>query len=75
MVFASCITGTILTIWLEQVQIVRANVVLGQIDNGRHERLFTVVVCRMLRNITNELSNLLVQLQIELLMYCERSLP
>lgn len=57
-VFASSVTGTVLTIRFEEVEIICTNIVLCQIDNGSHKRLFTVVVSGMFRNITNELGHL-----------------
>lgn len=51
-------TGTELTIGREQVDVITANKVLGQTNNGARQRLFAVVVCRLLRDVPNQLGNL-----------------
>ncbi len=42
----------------EQIDVVAANEILGQVDDGSHERLFTVMVGRQLGNGTSQLGNL-----------------
>ena len=58
MVFPSLIARTILTIRDQQVQVVAPNEVLGQVDNCLRQTLFAMMVCSMLRNISNQLRNL-----------------
>lgn len=53
MVFPSLITRTILTVGDQQVQVVAPNEVLCQVDNRLRQTLFPMVVCSMLRNISN----------------------
>jgi hypothetical protein len=46
-----------LTIWVEEVDIVASDKVLGKTDDGRRQTNFTVVVCRLFRDITSQLSH------------------
>ena len=57
-ILATTCTRTKLSTWIEQVDVVAADILLGKVDNGHRERLFTVVISGMLRDITNELSDL-----------------
>lgn len=50
-VFASFVSGTELTIWHQQINIVRANEVLGHADNGLSQGHLAMMVGRMLSNV------------------------
>jgi hypothetical protein len=58
MVFSTRITRTILTRGLQQIEIVTADKVLGQINDCSSQTGFTVVVCSVLTDVTNKLSDL-----------------
>lgn len=53
MIFSSLIARAILTIGAQQVQVVAAYKILGQVNNRLGQTLFAMVVCSMLRNISN----------------------
>lgn len=44
-ILASLQPGSKLTNGLEQIDVVGAHIVLGQVDDGGHERGLTVVIC------------------------------
>ena len=51
-------TCTKLTCRDEQIQVVRPDKMLRQVDDGRCQRRFTVVMCSMFTNVTDELRDL-----------------
>ena len=58
MVFAASITRTILARWPQHIEIVAADKVLRQINDGGSQTGFTMMVCSVLTDVANELSNL-----------------
>ena len=58
MVFTTSITCTILARGDQHIEIVAADKVLRQINDGGSQTSFTVMVCSVLTDVTNELSNL-----------------
>jgi hypothetical protein len=58
MVFAACIARTVLTVGKQQIEIIAAHEVLRQIYDGSGQTGFTVVVCSVLTDVTNKLSDL-----------------
>lgn len=58
MIFSALITGTVLTIGGQEIDVVAPHIILGQVDDGRRQTHFAVMVGGMLRNITNELGDL-----------------
>jgi hypothetical protein len=58
MIFAALVARPVLAIRQQEVQVIASDVVLCKIDDRHRQTLFTVVICRMFRNITNELGNL-----------------
>jgi hypothetical protein len=57
-VFATLVASTILAIRLQQVNVVAADIGLGQIDDRLGQADFTVMVCGVFSNVTNKLSDL-----------------
>ena len=58
MVFTSCLTGTITTLGIQEIDVVAAHEVLRQANNRLVKTDFTVVVGRMFRNIASKLPDL-----------------
>ena len=58
MVFTTLIASAELSIRHEEIHIVTANVVLRQVDNCSHQACLTMMVARLLGNITDKLGDL-----------------
>lgn len=58
MIFSALITGTILTIGGQEIDVVAPHIVLGKVNDRRGQTHFTVMIGGMLRNITNKLGDL-----------------
>lgn len=58
MVFTTLVTGTVLTIGQEKVQVVRPDVVLRKVDDSHRQRSLTVVISCNFGNITDKLGDL-----------------
>jgi len=58
MVLSTSITRTVLTRGLQQIEVVAADKVLCQINDGGSQTGFTVVVCSVLTDVTNKLGDL-----------------
>ena len=59
-------TSAELALWLEVVDVVASNIVLREVDDGAGKTDFTVVVARVLGNVTSKLCNLELLFQIAL---------
>ena len=57
-VLSALIARPVLSVREQQVQVIASDIVLCQVDNGHRQTLFTVVICRMLRDISNQLGDL-----------------
>lgn len=58
MILSTLVTSTVLTIRREKVNVVAANKILGEIDDGLCEGGFTMVICSVFRDVTDKLSDL-----------------
>ena len=58
------IPSTKLSNRLKQIHVITSDISLGQVDNGRAQGLFTVMVGRLLRHITSQLSNLKSEVEV-----------
>jgi len=58
MILSSLISRSVLTFRPQQIDVVAAYKVLRQVDDGRCQTNFSVVVRRVFSNVTNELRDL-----------------
>lgn len=60
MIFTTFMTSSELSLWHEEIDVVTADVVLGKIDDSRSQTSFSVMVRRVLGDITDKLGDLTV---------------
>lgn len=65
MVLSALITSTELSIGHEQIDVVASHKILGQVHDRHHQTLFAVVVAGLFGDVSDELSHLVAQGQVE----------
>jgi len=57
-VFSALVVGPVLAIGQQEVQVAASDVVLRKVDAGHCQTLFAVMICRVLRDVSDKLCDL-----------------